>query len=96
MAGGVLQGVSGAYLTRIAGLSLIEYWESERDLSVGTPPTDSPQNPDLKLDRLQPIVQAVFQQNQRTAFLQGFVTQAMAQLSQRQEVVVEENDEVVR
>ncbi|MEQ8963994.1 MAG: YcjF family protein, partial [Coleofasciculus sp. C2-GNP5-27] len=65
IAGGAVQGVSAAYLTRLAGLSLIEYFQ-DQEISEPTA-TDQP----LNLDRLKEKLQTVFQQNQRTAFLQG-------------------------
>jgi uncharacterized protein len=86
MAGGALQGVSGAYLTRIAGLSLMTYWEEESNLAAT--PTAA-----VKLDRLSTIVKSVFQQNQRTAFLQGFATTAIEQILQKQPEVVEISQE---
>jgi len=76
MAGGAVQGVSGAYLTRIAGLALIEYWESDDRSSTDTAPA-------IQRDRLQTIIKTVFQQNQRSAFLQGFVTQAFDRIISR-------------
>ncbi len=76
MAGGAVQGVSGAYLTRIAGLALIEYWESDDRPITETAPA-------IQRDRLQTILKAVFQQNQRSTFLQGFVTQAFDRLISR-------------
>ncbi len=78
MAGGAVQGVSGAYLTRIAGLALIEYWESD-DRPLNTANTASA----LQRDRLQTILKTVFQQNQRSTFLQGFVTQAFDRIISR-------------
>lgn len=66
VAGGAVQGVSAAYLTRLAGLSLIEYFQ-EQEYSETT--TDKFFN----FERLSQTVQTVFQQNQRTAFLPGFV-----------------------
>ncbi|MGV0028005.1 slr1306 family protein [Phormidesmis priestleyi] len=68
VAGGLLQGVSAAYLTRLAGLTLIEYFEGE---AAGEP---------VKRDRLQQILETVFQQNQRIPFLQTFVKQAVDRL----------------
>ena len=68
VAGGVLQGVSAAYLTRLAGLTLIEYFEG--DISAET----------VKRDRLQQIMEKIFQQNQRIPFLQAFVKQAIDKL----------------
>ncbi|MBD2085562.1 DUF697 domain-containing protein [Trichocoleus sp. ST-U3] len=73
VAGGAVQGVSAAYLTRLAGLSLIEYFQAQEaaTTSEGRP---------LNLDQLRETLQKVFQQNQRVAFLQGFVKQAVARL----------------
>jgi len=75
VAGGAVQGVSAAYLTRLAGLSLIEYFqeqENSENAATGQP---------FNLDRLKQQLQKVFQQNQRTAFLQGFVKRAVGHLS---------------
>ena len=71
VAGGAVQGVSAAYLTRLAGLSLIEYFQ-EQDVST---------TQGLNLNTLGQKLQQVFQQNQRTAFLQQFVKQTAARLS---------------
>lgn len=75
VAGGAVQGVSAAYLTRLAGLSLIEYFQ-EQDVSANEA-TGQPFN----LDRLGQKLQTVFQQNQRTAFLQGFAQQVVGYLA---------------
>ena len=72
VAGGAVQGVSAAYLTRLAGLSLIEYFQ-EQEVSEAT-------EQGFNLERLGQKLQAVFQQNQRTAFLQGFVKQVVGRL----------------
>ena len=72
VAGGAVQGISAAYLTRLAGLSLIEYFQ-EQDVNT---------TQGLNLDTLSQKLQQVFQQNQRTAFLQ-FVKQTAARLSQK-------------
>ena len=82
LAGGALQGISGAYLTRIAGLSLMTYWEEE----CSSANTSMAKASTVKLDRLSSIVTTVFQQNQRTNFLQGFVTTALGQLFQKQPI----------
>ena len=82
LAGGALQGISGAYLTRIAGLSLMTYWEEE----CNSANTSAAKASTVKLDRLSSIVTTVFQQNQRTNFLQGFVTTALGQLFQKQPI----------
>jgi hypothetical protein len=74
VAGGAVQGVSAAYLTRLAGLSLIEYFqEQEQSENAAT-------GQSFNLDRLGEKLQKVFQQNQRTAFLQGFVKQVVGRL----------------
>lgn len=73
VAGGAVQGVSAAYLTRVAGLSLIEYLQ-EQEVSAAS-------GEGLNIERLSQKIQQVFQQNQRTAFLQGFVKQALGRLS---------------
>jgi uncharacterized protein len=72
VAGGAVQGVSAAYLTRLAGLSLIEYLQ-EQELS-------SNESRALNLEKLGETLKKVFQENQRTAFLQGFVKQAVARI----------------
>jgi uncharacterized protein len=82
VAGGVVQGVSAAYLTRVAGLSLVEYFE-QQEIAI-----DSATN--LNLDKLRQTLQNVFQQNQQMAFLQGFVKQGVKRLlpeTQQVEVV---------
>ncbi|NJM46715.1 MAG: DUF697 domain-containing protein [Alkalinema sp. RU_4_3] len=55
-----MQGISGAYLTRVAGFTLIEYFEA------GAP---------QQSDQIAAILGKVFQQNQRGAFLELFVKQ---------------------
>ncbi len=74
VAGGAVQGVSAAYLTRLAGLSLIEYFQ-EQEISETTE-SGQPFN----IDRLGQTLQKVFQQNQRTVVLQSFVKQAVGRL----------------
>ncbi|MHC5594847.1 MAG: YcjF family protein [Nostoc sp.] len=72
VAGGVVQGVSAAYLTRVAGLSLVEYFQQQEiAIDSGT---------GLNLDNLRQTLQKVFQQNQQIGFLQGFVKQSMKRL----------------
>ncbi|MBW4469073.1 MAG: DUF697 domain-containing protein [Stenomitos rutilans HA7619-LM2] len=71
VAGGCIQGVSAAYLTRIVGLSLIEYFDAQEPnltLTEASP---------LAIERFSQIVQSVFQKNHQLAFLQDFVWQAM-------------------
>ena len=72
LAGGTVQGLSAAYLTRIAGLSLIEYFQ-EQAISETT-------EENLNLNRLQAKLQKVFQNNQRTALLKGLVQQGRERL----------------
>ncbi|MEH2408207.1 YcjF family protein [Nostoc sp.] len=72
VAGGVVQGVSAAYLTRVAGLSLVEYFQQQEiAIDSGT---------SLNLENLRQTLQKVFGQNQQMAFLQGFVKQGMKRL----------------
>ncbi len=71
VAGGAIQGVSAAYLTRVAGLSLIEYFQSQEVAASAD---------GLNLDKLGQTLQRVFQQNQRVAVLQSFVQQGISRL----------------
>ncbi len=73
VAGGVVQGVSAAYLTRVAGLSLVEYFaQQEIALDSGNA---------LNLDKLRQTLQNVFQKNQQMSFLSAFVQQGVKRLS---------------
>ena len=72
VAGGVVEGVSAAYLTKIAGLSLVEYFEQQEiALETGT---------GLNLEKLRQVLQNVFQQNQKIAVLEAFVKQGVKRL----------------
>ena len=74
VAGGTLQGLSAAHLTQVAGLSLVEYFEEQvQSLEAGAEVR-------FKRDSLIQKLQAVFQENQRTAFLQTLVSQGMNRL----------------
>jgi len=73
VAGGLMQGIGAAYLTRLAGLSLVSYFEEQTLNPVLA--TDS-----FQFDRLVKNLQAVFQDNQRTAFLQTLAKQAIGRL----------------
>lgn len=73
VAGGTLQGLSAAYLTRVAGLSLVEYFEEQ---------SQSQASGSFQLDRLVQKMKAVFQDNQRSAFLKNLVKQGLARLPQ--------------
>ncbi len=75
LAGGCIQGISAAYLTRVAGLSLIEYFNTQEPnltLSEASP---------LAIERFSQILQRVFQQNQQLTFLQTLANQAMDRFS---------------
>lgn len=73
VAGGLVQGLSAAYLTRIAGLTLIEYLEAQ-DL-VSAEPARA-----WNLDQLGGTLQKVFQANERVAYVQTIVRQGMERL----------------
>ncbi len=70
--GGAVQGISAAYLTRLAGLTLIEYFETQEVLPTGEP---SP----LHLQRLGQLLQTAFQTQQGNA-LRSLVQQGLARL----------------
>lgn len=72
VAGGTLQGIGAAYLTRLAGLSLIEYFQ---DCAI-------PQTAETPLnwEQFTQKLKTVFAQNQRTEFLQHFAKGAIARL----------------
>lgn len=72
-AGGLLQGISAAYLTRIAGLTLASYFEEQSALETTGEGL-------LQLDRLTQKLKAVFQENQRGAFVQTLVQQGISRL----------------
>ncbi|MFM1841581.1 MAG: hypothetical protein RLZZ490_312, partial [Cyanobacteriota bacterium] len=70
LAGGAIQGLSAAYLTRIAGLSLVTFLED--------------QTPELSVNhwdwqQLTSVVKQTFDQNQRLSVLQGFWQTARSQ-----------------
>jgi uncharacterized protein len=74
VAGGTLQGLSAAHLTQVAGLSLVEYFEEQvQSLEAGAAVS-------FKRDSLVQKLQAVFQENQRTAFLKTLVSQGVNRL----------------
>ncbi len=62
LAGGAVQGVSAAYLTRIAGLSIVEYFQEQNTAVKGREA--------INLEKLSNKLKQVFDQNQRTSFLQ--------------------------
>lgn len=67
---GAVQGISAAYLTRLAGLSLIEYFQAQ-DISIN-------EDRSFNLEKLGETLEKVFQENQRMAFLQSFVKNALS------------------
>ena len=73
VAGGLVQGMSAAYLTRIVGLTLAEYFA---DQDVVAAQSNHVWNP----DRFGTLLQQVFQANQRLTVLQEFVQQGIQRL----------------
>lgn len=71
VAGGLVQGVSTAHLTRIAGLSLIEHFQELSDLAVAAP--ESNWDP----EKLKQIVAKVFQEHQKVDALKDFAQQSI-------------------
>jgi GTPase SAR1 family protein len=72
VAGGVVQGVSAAYLTRIAGLALVEYFQ-QQEIAANT-------GSEFNLEKFGQSLQQVFAQNQQMVFLQSFVKQGVKRL----------------
>ncbi len=72
VAGGVVQGVSAAYLTRIAGLALIEYFQQQELCTLS--------GSEFNLEKFGQSLQQVFAQNQQVVFLQSFVKQGVKRL----------------
>jgi len=72
VAGGMVEGVSAAYLTRVAGLSLIEYFQ-EQEIALESGDA-------LNLEKLRQVLPTVFQQDQKMAILEAFVKQGMKRL----------------
>jgi uncharacterized protein len=73
VAGGLLQGMSAAYLTRIVGLTLIEYFADQDIVATQSQPI-------WHLDRFSALLQQVFQANQRLTVMQEFVQQGIQRL----------------
>ncbi|NJL83943.1 MAG: DUF697 domain-containing protein, partial [Chloroflexaceae bacterium] len=71
-AGGLLQGVSAAYLTRLAGLSAIAYFQ-EQEMGVNCAGS-------LNLDRFGQKLQEIFAQTNRAAVLRDWVKQTTTRL----------------
>ncbi|MEM7555908.1 MAG: DUF697 domain-containing protein [Cyanobacteria bacterium P01_A01_bin.84] len=73
VAGGAVQGVSAAYLTRIAGLTLVEYFQQQEIIANS--------ESGLNVGQLKQTLQNIFQKNQQIAYLQGFVKKGVQHLS---------------
>jgi uncharacterized protein len=73
VAGGLVQGMSAAYLTRIVGLTLMEYFA---DQDIVAAQENSIWNP----DRFGTLLNQVFQANQRLVVMQEFVQQGIQRL----------------
>ncbi len=69
--GGLIQGLSAAYLTRIVGLALVEYLEEQ--------PENVPSG-SWNLERFSSILSGVFQANQRFVMVQEFVQNGLGRL----------------
>jgi uncharacterized protein (DUF697 family) len=69
VAGGVIQGMSAAYLTRMAGISLIEYFEAVA--LAGTP------NAAISWEAISQRLQSAIQQNGQTTMLKALVKQGI-------------------
>jgi uncharacterized protein (DUF697 family) len=75
IAGGCIQAISAAYLTRIAGLTLIEYFHTqEPNLTLADAKP-------LAIERLGQVLQTVFQQNQQTSIFQTLTGQVLDRLN---------------
>ncbi|NEP90202.1 MAG: DUF697 domain-containing protein [Okeania sp. SIO2C2] len=75
VAGGAVQAVSAAYLTRVAGISLVEYFQTQTNSNS------------LNIEKLSKILQSVFSQTQQNNFLKSFVPQVINHiLPQRKKV----------
>ncbi|NEQ51591.1 MAG: DUF697 domain-containing protein [Leptolyngbya sp. SIO3F4] len=70
IAGGALQGISAAYLTRLAGLALIDYFEEQSLLETT----------ELNFEGLGKRLQTLFQQARQGLAIKEFVTQALPHL----------------
>jgi uncharacterized protein len=69
LAGGLVQGLSAAYLTRMAGLSLVDYFEQAA--LAGTPPTD------LSWEAIAQRLQRTLQQNRQLSLLKTLAQQGI-------------------
>lgn len=74
VAGGMLQGMGAAYLTRLAGMTLIDYFEAQSFEAQSA--LDQPTQ-ELSLEAVGQILQTVFQRMQRTEILKTLVQQGL-------------------
>ncbi|MEX0270941.1 DUF697 domain-containing protein [Leptolyngbyaceae cyanobacterium UHCC 1019] len=74
IAGGGIQAVSAAYLTRMVGLALVEYFHTQAPNLMMT------EAKPLAIERFSQVLQTVFQQNQQTKFLQTLASQVIDRL----------------
>ena len=74
-AGGALQGISAAYLTRLAGLSLIDYFQSQSVTGDRSTPLS------FKPEQLKQRLSSVFQNSQQVGMVRSLVNQGLQRLS---------------
>ena len=82
--GKAIQGVTAAYLTRIAGKSFVEYFRHDQDWGDGG---------------MTEVVQKQFQLNRRDEFVKAFIQEAIARVVKplrNQSEVLEEEEEINR
>ena len=75
IAGGGIQAVSAAYLTRMAGLTLVEYFDTQE------PNLTLAEAKPLAIERLGAILEQVFHKNQQLNIFQTLTTQVMERLT---------------
>lgn len=73
-AGGALQGIGAAYLTRLAGLSLVNYFQ-HHSLTQGD------RSPSFNAEHLKPRLAAMFQQMQSLGMVRSLVEQGIQRLT---------------
>jgi uncharacterized protein (DUF697 family) len=77
LAGGAIQGLSAAYLTRVAGLSLVELFQAHVEAAwAGQPEGDNWLSP----DRLSTILRRVFEQTRQSTLIQTLIDQGRDRL----------------
>ncbi len=75
VAGKLLQGVSAAYLTRIAGKSFVDYFENQQEWGDGG---------------IQAVVEKHYQLNRRDQIVQQFIQQALASVGEKMPLTSED------